>query len=39
MGFLEVIRSGLVPPPMIEEINGYLKDIESRLASEREGRP
>jgi hypothetical protein len=39
MGFLEVIRSGLVPPPMVEEINSYLKDIDSRLANGREGRP
>jgi hypothetical protein len=39
MGFLEVIRSGLIPPPMVEEINGYLKDIDSRLASGREGQP
>lgn len=39
MGFLEVMRSGLVPPPMAEEINGYLKDIDSRLASGPEGRP
>ena len=39
MGFLEVIRSGLVPPPMVEEINGYLKDIDRRLARERKGQP
>ncbi len=39
MGFLEVIRSGLIPPPMVEEINGYLKDIDRRLASEQKDRP
>jgi TolA-binding protein len=31
-GFLEVLRSGLVPPPMEETIRGYLKEIDAKLA-------
>ena len=31
-GFVEVVASGLVPPPMEQTLRGYLKDIDSRLS-------
>jgi len=34
-GFVQVIDSGLIPPRMVETLQGYVKDIDSRL--DREG--
>ncbi len=31
-GFVKVIASGLIPPPMEETLRGYIKDIDARLA-------
>ena len=31
-GFVAVLKSGLIPPPMGETIRGYLSDIDNRLA-------
>ena len=39
MGFVEVLRSGLVPPPMEDTLKGYIKDIDDQLASGRGGKP
>ncbi|UCD52548.1 MAG: hypothetical protein JSW27_07905 [Phycisphaerales bacterium] len=38
-GFVEVIDSGLIPPPMRETLEGYLQDIDSRLSRESGTRP
>jgi hypothetical protein len=34
-GFVKVIASGLIPPPMEETLRGYIRDIDARLARER----
>jgi hypothetical protein len=34
-GFVKVIASGLIPPPMQETLRGYIRDIDARLARER----
>jgi sugar lactone lactonase YvrE len=39
MGFVEVLRSGLIPPPMVEMINGYIQDIDRRLAGQPGEKP
>jgi sugar lactone lactonase YvrE len=39
MGFVEVIRSGLIPPPMVETLNGYIQDIDRRRAGGEGGKP
>lgn len=36
-GFVKVIASGLIPPPMAETLQGYIKDIDARLARSRGG--
>ena len=36
-GFVKVIASGLIPPPMEETLKGYIKDIDGRLARNRGG--
>ncbi len=36
-GFVKVIASGLIPPPMEETLKGYIKDIDGRLARQRSG--
>jgi len=36
-GFVKVIASGLIPPPMEETLKGYIKDIDGRLARQRGG--
>jgi hypothetical protein len=36
-GFVKVIASGLIPPPMEETLKGYIKDIDGRLARGRGG--
>ena len=38
-GFVKVITSGLVPPPMEQTLRGYVKDIDSRLARARRAKP
>ena len=38
-GFVEVIESGLIPPPMEKTLEGYLRDIDSRLAGEQRQQP
>jgi hypothetical protein len=38
-GFVEVINSGLIPPPMRETLEGYLRDIDSRWQREPDTRP
>jgi len=32
-GFVKVLKSGLVPPPVVRTIRGYLTDIDSTLAN------
>jgi sugar lactone lactonase YvrE len=39
MGFVEVLRSGLIPPPMVEMINGYIRDIDRQLAGQPGDKP
>jgi sugar lactone lactonase YvrE len=39
VGFLEVLQSGLIPPPMEQTLRGYIADIDSRLAGPRNSRP
>ena len=34
-GFVSVVTSGLVPPPMEQTLRGYIKDIDSQLARQR----
>ncbi len=36
-GFVKVIASGLIPPPMEETLKGYIRDIDARLARQRSG--
>ena len=36
-GFVKVIESGLIPPPMEETLRGYIRDIDARLARSRGG--
>jgi len=38
-GFVEVIKSGLIPPAMEQTLRGYVKDIDSKLAGRRGVRP
>jgi len=38
-GFVEVIESGLIPPPMRETLEGYLRDIDGRLPRGPDTRP
>jgi len=38
-GFMDVIESGLIPPPMEKTLRGYLRDIDSRLADEPRQQP
>lgn len=38
-GFVKVIASGLIPPPMERTLRGYLQDIDSRLARSRGTKP
>jgi hypothetical protein len=38
-GFVKVIDSGLIPPPMVQTLRGYVQDIDSQLAHERGARP
>lgn len=38
-GFVGVITSGWVPPPMEQTLRGYIKDIDSRLARARGAKP
>jgi hypothetical protein len=34
-GFVKVIASGLIPPPMEETLRGYVRDIDAKLARDR----
>ncbi|MHC4517079.1 MAG: NHL repeat-containing protein [Planctomycetota bacterium] len=38
-GFVEVIESGMIPPAMRRTLEGYLRDIDSRLKDEQGTRP
>lgn len=38
-GFVEVLESGLIPPPMEETLRGYLRDIDNRLSRGQGTRP
>ncbi len=38
-GFVEVIASGLIPPPMAESVKGYIRDIDARLRRGPGARP
>ncbi len=38
-GFVEVIKSGLIPPAMEQTLKGYIEDIDGRLADRRGVRP
>jgi len=38
-GFVKVITSGLIPPPMEQTLRGYVKDIDGRLARGRGVKP
>jgi DNA-binding beta-propeller fold protein YncE len=38
-GFVKVIDSGLIPPPMVQTLRSYIQDIDDQLARERGGRP
>jgi DNA-binding beta-propeller fold protein YncE len=38
-GFVEVIKSGLIPPAMEQTLRGYIKDIDSKLGGRRGVRP
>lgn len=38
-GFVEVLQSGLIPPPMAQTLKRYLADIDQRLKREPGGRP
>jgi sugar lactone lactonase YvrE len=38
-GFVQVVESGLIPPPMEQAIRGYIQEIDSKLASRRGARP
>jgi hypothetical protein len=38
-GFVEVLKSGLIPPPMEETLKRYLQDIDQRLKQAPGGRP
>ncbi len=31
-GFVKVVESGLIPPPMEDKLQGYIRDIDARLA-------
>jgi hypothetical protein len=34
-GFVKVVESGLIPPPMEDTLRGYIHDIDARLARRR----
>jgi hypothetical protein len=34
-GFVKVVESGLIPPPMEETLRLYIRDIDARLARRR----
>jgi len=38
-GFVQVVDSGLIPPPMEETVRGYIRDIDARLSGGRGTRP
>jgi len=38
-GFVEVLQSGLIPPPMEETLRGYLQDIDAKLEGRQNLRP
>jgi sugar lactone lactonase YvrE len=38
-GFVRVIDSGLISPPMAQTLRGYIQDIDARLASEQGAKP
>ncbi len=38
-GFVQVLESGLIPPPMEQAIRGYIQDIDNKLASRRGAGP
>jgi sugar lactone lactonase YvrE len=38
-GFVKVIDSGLIPPPMVQTLRGYIRDIDSQLAGGRGAQP
>jgi hypothetical protein len=38
-GFVKVIDSGLIPPPMAQTLRSYIQDIDNQLARERGAKP
>jgi hypothetical protein len=36
-GFVKVVESGLIPPPMEDTLRGYIRDIDARLTRSRSG--
>ena len=34
-GFVKVVESGLIPPPMEDTLRGYIRDIDARLTRSR----
>ncbi len=38
-GFVQVIESGLIPPAMRETLEGYIRDIDSRLGRDQASKP
>jgi hypothetical protein len=38
-GFVEIVKSGLIPPPMEQTLRGYIKDIDGKLAGAPGARP
>ena len=36
-GFVKVVESALIPPPLEDKLRGYIRDIDARLARSRSG--